>query len=322
MKTQAHDAAIVASEVRKYYSGRGAALDGFNLTVESGTVHGLLGPNGAGKTTAMRILATLQHWDSGCVRVGGRDVASDPDGVRARIGVAGQHAAVDDVLTGRQNLQMFARLHHMRSRKARQRADALLERFDLLEAADRPVRVYSGGMRRRLDLAVSLIRNPDVLFLDEPTTGLDPRSRSDVWDAIGELANSGTTVLLSTQYLEEADRLCSRISLVDRGRVVVDGSPAELKSRVGGSRVEILVPEGRDLAATADHASDVLGVAPTIDPATRQVSLSMHGGAETLARLAGRLAKIGLQSEDLSLHRPDLDEVFLQLTEPKPGESL
>lgn len=235
MSTDSPEPAILSEGVRKHFPGRGAALDGLDLAVAPGTVHGLLGPNGAGKTTAVRILATLLRFDSGRARVAGRDVAGDPAGVRARIGVAGQYAAVDGVLSGRQNLEMFARLHHLRAREARRRAEALLERFDLEAAADRPVRHYSGGMRRRLDLAVSLIQSADVLFLDEPTTGLDPRSRSEVWDAVRELAASGTTVLLTTQYLEEADRLCSRISLMERGRVVVEGSPAELKSRVGGS---------------------------------------------------------------------------------------
>lgn len=229
------DPAILCEGVRKSYRGRGQVLDGLDLAVAPGTIHGLLGPNGAGKTTAVRILSTLQRLDSGRAIVAGRDVARDPAGVRERIGVTGQYAAVDEILTGRQNLQMFGRLHHLRARAARARADELLERFDLVAAADRPVRHYSGGMRRRLDLAVSLIRSARVLFLDEPSTGLDPRSRSDVWDAVRELADAGTTVLLTTQYLEEADRLCSRISVLDHGRIVAEGSPAELKARVGGN---------------------------------------------------------------------------------------
>ena len=234
--------AILAEDVRKHFPVRGAALDGFSLSVAPGTVHGLLGPNGAGKTTAVRILSTLLRFDSGHVRVAGRDVSRDPSGVRERIGVAGQYAAVDEILTGRQNLEMFARLHHLRGRAARARTGELLERFDLTTAADRPVRHYSGGMRRRLDLAVSLIRNAQVLFLDEPTTGLDPRSRSEVWAAVSELAATGTTVLLTTQYLEEADRLASQISLVDRGQIIAEGSPTDLKSYVGGNRIEITVP--------------------------------------------------------------------------------
>lgn len=227
--------AVRCEGLRKSYPRRGVVLDGLDLAVAPGTVHGLLGPNGAGKTTAVRILATLQRFDSGRAEVAGCDVASDPAGVRARIGMAGQYAAVDEVLTGRQNLVMFARLHHLRARAARLRAAELLERFDLQAAADRPVRHYSGGMRRRLDLAVSMIRSARVLFLDEPSTGLDPRSRNEVWEAVRELAAGGTTVLLTTQYLEEADRLCDRISVMNHGRIVAEGSPAELKARVGGS---------------------------------------------------------------------------------------
>ncbi|WP_028658963.1 daunorubicin resistance protein DrrA family ABC transporter ATP-binding protein [Nocardioides insulae] len=314
MSTDRRDAAILAEGVRKHYPGRGAALDGLDLAVAPGTVHGLLGPNGAGKTTAVRILATLVRLDGGSARVAGCDVASDPARVRARIGLAGQHAALDEVLSGRQNLEMFARLHHLRARAARRRAGALLERFDLEAAADRPVRNYSGGMRRRLDLAVSLIRGADVLFLDEPSTGLDPRSRNEVWNAVRELAASGTTVLLTTQYLEEADRLCSRISLMDRGRVVAEGSPSELKARVGGSRLEVAVPAGRDLAAAAGSISAALCAAPEIDPAARRISAPVRGGVGALGRLARTLDEAGLQADDVSLRRPDLDDVFLRLT--------
>ena len=309
------DVAIRAEAVRKHYPGRGAALDGFDLTVASGTVHGLLGPNGAGKTTAVRILATLSTLGAGRARVAGRDVVTDPAGVRARIGLAGQHTAVDEVLSGRQNLQMFARLHRMRAGAARQRATALMERFDLEAAADRPAGHYSGGMRRRLDLAVSLIRSPEVLFLDEPTTGLDPRSRSEVWGAVRELAAAGTTVLLTTQYLEEADRLCSRISLMEHGRVVAEGSPAELKSRVGGSRVEIVVPEGRDLLTVAGAVAAALDAAPELDAVGRRVAVPLHGGAEALFRLAHAVDEVGLDPADVSIRRPDLDEVFLHLTD-------
>lgn len=227
--------AVLCEALRKSFPRRGVVLDGMDLAVTPGTVHGLLGPNGAGKTTAIQILSTLQRFDSGRVRVAGRDVARDPAAVRARIGVAGQYAALDDVLTGRQNLELFGRLHHLRARAARARAGELLARFGLDAAADRPVRHWSGGMRRRLDLAVSMIRDARVLFLDEPSTGLDPRSRGEVWDAVRELAAGGTTVLLTTQYLEEADRLCARISVLDRGRIVAEGSPDELKSRAGGS---------------------------------------------------------------------------------------
>ena len=309
-----HEPAVLAEGLRKTYPGRGTALDGLDLAVAPGTVHGLLGPNGAGKTTAVRILATLLRFDAGRARVAGRDVSADPAGVRARIGVAGQYAAVDEVLSGRQNLEMFARLHRMRARAARRRTTDLLERFDLDAAADRPVRQYSGGMRRRLDLAVSLIRSPLVLFLDEPTTGLDPRSRSEVWSAVRELAAAGTTVVLTTQYLEEADRLATRISLIDRGRVVAEGSPTDLKSRLGGSRVEVVVPVGHDLRAASGTLSAALGTPPDVDPAARKVSFPVHGGGEVLARLATALDRTGLQVADVALLRPDLDEVFLHLT--------
>ncbi|WP_446666076.1 ABC transporter ATP-binding protein [Flexivirga sp. B27] len=235
MRLLSCEPAVLCEGLRKSFPGRGVVLDGLDLAVTPGTVHGLLGPNGAGKTTAIQILSTLQRFDAGRVVVAGHDVARDPAGVRARIGVAGQYAALDEVLTGRQNLELFGRLHHLRTRAARTRADELLERFRLQAAADRPVRHYSGGMRRRLDLAVSMIRDARVLFLDEPSTGLDPRSRGEVWDAVRELAEAGTTVLLTTQYLEEADRLCSRISVMDHGRIVAEGSPDELKARVGGS---------------------------------------------------------------------------------------
>jgi ABC-2 type transport system ATP-binding protein len=229
--------AIRALGVRKRY-GPTVALDGFDLSVEAGAVCGLLGPNGAGKTTAVRILATLTRPDSGEVHVDGLDARADPRAVRYRIGLVGQNASVDEVLSGRQNLVMFGRLYHLKGAAARRRADELLERFRLAEAADRPVAGYSGGMRRRLDLAASLILAPPVLFLDEPTTGLDPGARIEVWNSIRSLVGSGTTVLLTTQYLEEADQLADRIAVIDGGRVVAEGTPDELKARVGPDRVE------------------------------------------------------------------------------------
>ncbi|CCH29656.1 ATP-binding cassette domain-containing protein [Actinosynnema sp. NPDC047251] len=231
--------AIEAVEVRKSYRGV-PALDGFDLTVAPGSVCGLLGPNGAGKTTAVRILATLLRPDSGRVRVAGCDALADPRAVRYRIGLVGQNASVDEVLTGRQNLVLFGRLHHLPGAGARRRADELLERFELTGAADRPVAGYSGGMRRRLDLAAGLVLSPPVLFLDEPTTGLDPRARLDVWTSVRSLVGSGTTVLLTTQYLEEADQLADRIAVIDAGRVVAEGTPDELKARVGPDRVETI----------------------------------------------------------------------------------
>ncbi|MCE6997976.1 ATP-binding cassette domain-containing protein [Saccharothrix sp. S26] len=231
------DTAIEAVDVRKRYRGK-VALDGFDLTVEAGTVCGLLGPNGAGKTTAVRILTTLLRPDGGRVRVAGRDVLADPRAVRYRIGLVGQDTSVDEVLSGRQNLVLFGKLCHLPTAAARRRADELLERFELTGAADRSVAGYSGGMRRRLDLATSLILSPPVLFLDEPTTGLDPRTRIDVWACVKSLVGDGTTVLLTTQYLEEADQLADRIAVIDAGRVVAEGTPDELKAKVGPDRVE------------------------------------------------------------------------------------
>ncbi|RLV55779.1 ATP-binding cassette domain-containing protein [Aeromicrobium phragmitis] len=306
--------AILLEGVSKRYRGRGAVLDGLDLVVGPGTVHGLLGPNGAGKTTTVRILTTLLRFDAGSAWVAGRDVVKDPIGVRARIGVAGQFTTVDELLSGRENLELFARLHHLPPKTARLRATDLLERFDLAPAADRPVRGYSGGMRRRLDLAVSLIRNPQVLFLDEPTTGLDPRSRLEVWNSVRELASSGTTVLLTTQYLEEADRLCQRISMIDHGRVVAEGCSAELKLYVGRTRAEISVPEGRDLLGAAHRVAMNVGSMPELDADARTLSVAMNGEAQILEQLAGALRELGLTTEELALRRPDLDDVFLHVT--------
>ncbi|WP_413451607.1 ATP-binding cassette domain-containing protein [Georgenia phoenicis] len=314
MSTTRSEPAILAEDLRKSYPGRGAVLDGLDLEVSAGSVHGLIGANGAGKTTAVRILTTLVRLDSGRARVAGRDVATDPRGVREHISMAGQYAAVDEVLSGRQNLQMFAQLDHLRPGAARRRTAELLERFDLVAAADRPVHRYSGGMRRRLDLAVSLIRRPHVLFLDEPTTGLDPRSRAEVWNAVRELAQTGTTVLLTTQYLNEADRLCSQVSLVGAGRIVAEGTPADLKARIGGSRVEVRVPAHHDVEHAAATLSTAVEAVAAVDRTTREIALPMRGGTATLVRLARALDHAGVRAEDVSLRPPDLDEVFLHLT--------
>ncbi|MFV0252839.1 MAG: ATP-binding cassette domain-containing protein [Beutenbergiaceae bacterium] len=309
--------AIEADGVRKHFPGRGAALDGLDLQVQPGVVHGVLGPNGAGKTTAVRILSTLQRLDAGRARVAGHDVGSSPAQVRARIGVAGQYAAVDEILTGRQNLEMFARLNHLRPRAARNRSRELLTRFDLAAAADRPAGQYSGGMRRRLDLAVSLIRSPQVLFLDEPTTGLDPRSRIQVWEAVRELSSTGTTVLLTTQYLEEADRLCARITLLAAGRVAAEGTPTELKERIGTSRIEVAVPVGLDTYTIAGYLSAALDAPPEIDLDLDRVCVPVRGGAHALTQVARAMESAGLPMSAVSLRQPDLDEVFLQLTAPE-----
>ena len=263
--------AIVADGLHKRY-GETVALDGLDLEVPEGTVCGLLGPNGAGKTTAVRVLATLLRMDSGSASVAGCDVVRDPRAVRAKIGLTSQHDAVDEALSGRQNLEMFGRLHHLSPRAARRRSDELLERFGLAEAASRPAKKYSGGMRRRLDLAASFIRSPRVLFLDEPTTGQDPRNRNEVWDVVRALVAEGTTVLLTTHYLDEADQLADSISVIDRGRVIAAGTPAELKARVGGSQIDVVVAADADLSVAATAVGFACGCAASVDEAVRRVT--------------------------------------------------
>ncbi|WP_426364531.1 ATP-binding cassette domain-containing protein [Streptomyces sp. E-08] len=304
--------AVLVEGARKRY-GEKNALDGLDLAVGQGTVHGLLGPNGAGKTTTVRILATLLRHDEGLVRVAGHDVRTGAREVRRRIGLLGQHAALDEELGGRQNLEMFGRLHHLGARGAGARADELLERFGLADTGRKPVRQYSGGMRRRLDLAASLITEPEVLFLDEPTTGLDPRGRMEVWDSVRSLVGGGTTVLLTTQYLEEADRLADRISVVDRGRVVADGTPDGLKARVGADRIDVVV---RD-AARLDEAAGLLPVPRAevgVDAEGRRISAPVRDRMVTLAETVRALGEAGIEAEDIALRRPTLDEVFLHLT--------
>jgi len=289
------------------------ALRGVDLAVPAGTVCGLLGPNGAGKTTVVRVLATLTRPDGGRALVAGHDVVRDPAAVRARIGLAGQHAAVDEKLPGRANLRMFGRLYHLGERAARRRADELLERFGLAEAGDRLVKTYSGGMRRRLDLIASLIIAPPVLFLDEPTTGLDPRSRGAIWDTIRELVADGTTVLLTTQYLDEADQLADHIVVVDAGRVIADNAPEKLKAEIG-SRFDVVVRDAATLGAAARVLAEVLGAEPVTVPEQRLVSAAWNGEAP-LTELVRTLDGAGVDAEDIALRRPTLDEVFLRLTE-------
>ncbi|MGW3895579.1 ATP-binding cassette domain-containing protein [Micromonospora profundi] len=304
---------VVAEGLGKRY-GPTLALDTFDLAVPTGTVHGLLGPNGAGKTTAVRILATLLRFDTGRATVAGFDVARRPDEVRARIGLTGQYAAVDETLTGRQNLELFGRLFRLRPKAARRRATELLERFGLDEAAGRSAGEYSGGMRRRLDLAASLIRTPRVLFLDEPTTGLDPRSRNQVWDLVRALVAEGTTVLLTTQYLEEADQLANRISVIDAGRVVAEGSPDELKSMTGGDRIEVVVRDAAQLAGAEQIVARVCGVRPERDPEIRRVSAPVADRVAGLIDVVRGLDDAGIAVEDIGLRRATLDEAFLYLT--------
>jgi ABC-2 type transport system ATP-binding protein len=300
--------------LRKSYAGK-PALDGLDLTVRRGTVHAMLGPNGAGKTTAVRILATLLRPDAGTARVAGFPVTEEPDEVRHRIGLLGQHAALDEELSGRQNLELFGRLHHLGRAAARRRAGELLDRFELGDTGDKAVKRYSGGMRRRLDLAASLIVRPQVLFLDEPTTGLDPRGRTEVWSAVRSLAGGGTTVLLTTQYLEEADQLADRICVLDRGRKTAEGTAAELKARVGADRIEVVIRDAGQL----DAAAAVVGMAarsagPAVDPDRRMVSARVTDRMAALAETVRALESAGIEAEDIALRRPTLDEVFLTLT--------
>jgi len=301
--------AVEADGLRRRF-GETEALTGIDLAVATGSVCGLLGPNGAGKTTAVRILTTLLQADGGRAVVAGRDVARDPHGVRERIGLVGQSAAVDEVLSGRQNLILFGRLQHLGVARARSRADELLERFGLTDAGSRPVSQYSGGMRRRLDLAAGLIRSPAVLFLDEPTTGLDPRSRNEVWGAVRALANDGTTVLLTTQYLEEADRLADRIAVIDHGRVVAEGAPSELKDELGGDWIDVVVRDQDGVAVAAELLGRLAGSAPEIDADARRVSAPVRDRMGALTAVVGEL-----DAEDITIRRPTLDEVFLALTE-------
>ncbi|RPK60822.1 Daunorubicin/doxorubicin resistance ATP-binding protein DrrA [Streptomyces sp. ADI96-02] len=311
--------AVLAEGVVKRYREKGGgekrALDGFDLAVRPGSVHGLLGPNGAGKTTAVRVLATLLRFDGGRAEVAGLDVGREARRVRGRIGLTGQYAAVDEVLTGRQNLEMFGRLFHLGGRRARQRAGELLERFDLVEAADRGAGEYSGGMRRRLDLAASMVLSPDVLFLDEPTTGLDPRGRGEVWNAVRALVAGGTTVLLTTQYLDEADRLASHITVIDRGRAIADDTPDGLKNRVGGDRIEVVVADAGDLPDAVRAVERVAaGGLVVTDAAARRAHAQVADRVAALTEVARALQDDGIAVEDIGLRRPSLDDVFLRLT--------
>ncbi|MFB7259083.1 ATP-binding cassette domain-containing protein [Streptomyces nojiriensis] len=305
--------AVVAEGLRKSY-GKAQVLDGLDLVVPQGTVCGLLGPNGAGKTTTVGILSTLLSSDEGRAEVAGFDVAKQAAQVRYRIGLVGQHAAVDEVLSGRQNLVMFGRLYHLAPAVARRRADELLERFRLTDTGSKPVKDYSGGMRRRLDLAASMVLAPPVLFLDEPTTGLDPRSRNEVWDAVRALVDGGTTVLLTTQYLEEADQLADSISVIDTGKVIAEGTPEQLKARTGGDRIDIVVRRADELKDAAAAVARIGESDPVTDEDTRQVSVQVRVRATALAEIVRALDSAGIAAEDIALRRPNLDEVFLHLT--------
>jgi ABC-2 type transport system ATP-binding protein len=305
--------ALTADGLRKRY-GDLQALDGFDLTVPPGVIHGLLGPNGAGKSTAVKALATLIDIDGGSATVAGFDVRTQGRHVRERIGLIGQSAAVDEILGGRQNLVMFGRLFGLTTAAARTRADQLLDTFGLSEAASRAVSTYSGGMRRRLDIAAGLIRTPAVLFLDEPTTGLDPRGRNEVWESVRAIAASGTTVLLTTQYLDEADQLASEISVMNHGKIIACGTPEALKRRFGGDRVTVTVPRREPLDPVAERLSAAVGEPAAIDAEAHTVTFEVGAGVVALADIVRALDELHITPEDLVLRRPTLDEVFLTLT--------
>ncbi|GAA1375386.1 ATP-binding cassette domain-containing protein [Streptomyces beijiangensis] len=300
---------IIVEGLGKRY-GEKQALKGLDLNVPPGTVHAVLGPNGAGKTTAVRILSTLLRPDEGRAEIAGFDVVRKAADVRARIGLLGQSAAVDEELGGRQNLEMFGRLHHLGARRARARADELLDRFGLSDTGRKAVKQYSGGMRRRLDLAASLITDPEVLFLDEPTTGLDPRGRTEVWNAVRSLVGGGTTVLLTTQYLEEADQLADRISVFGSGQVIAEGTADALKSDLGGDRIDIVLRDAAQLGA----AASALPLDLTVDTDRRLLSAPAKDRMAALTQAVRALHTAGIEAEDMAIRRPTLDEVFLHLT--------
>ncbi|MER7322492.1 ATP-binding cassette domain-containing protein [Streptomyces albidoflavus] len=303
------DLAIVVEGLRKKYKDK-QALDGLDLTVRAGTVQGVLGPNGAGKTTAVRIMSTLLRADEGRVEVAGIDVRTRADDVRSQIGLLGQNAAVDEELSGRQNLEMFGRLYHLGARRAGARADELLEQFGLTETGTKAVKQYSGGMRRRLDLAASLISRPQVLFLDEPTTGLDPRGRTEVWNAVRSLVGGGTTVLLTTQYLEEADQLADQIAVINRGQVIAEGTADELKTKTGGDRIDVILHD----VAQLERAASLLPGDVDKDEDRRMVSASISNRMAALTETVRALQEAGIEAEDIAVRRPTLDEVFMHLT--------
>jgi ABC-2 type transport system ATP-binding protein len=307
------DAAIEVEHVSKRF-GTTLALDDVSIEVESGSVLALLGPNGAGKTTLVRVLTTLLQPDTGRARVAGFDIGKDDKTIRTMIGLAGQYATVDELLTGRENLELVGLLYHMERSEYERRAEEALERMTLVRAGDKPVKTYSGGMRRRLDLAASLIGRPPILFLDEPTTGLDPRTRNDLWALIEELVTEGTTVMLTTQYMEEAEHLANQIVVMDGGQVVAQGTADELKDHLGGNVLEVRVAEQRDLKRAAALMAGLASTTPRLDPDLNQISFPIQGGAKVLIAAGRALDDGGIDVEDLGIRRPSLDDVFLSLT--------
>ncbi len=294
--------------------GKTKALDGVDLDVEQGTILGLLGPNGAGKTTLVRILATLLVPDAGSAKIAGHNVAEEPTVIRSLMGLAGQYAAVDEHLTGRESLELVGRLYHLSRSEAKKRASEVLERFRLEDAADRPAKTYSGGMRRRLDLGASLVGRPPVLLLDEPTTGLDPRTRMELWSLINDLVAEGTTILLTTQYLEEADQLAKKIVVIDRGKAIADGTSDELKNQLGGDVLELKVDHESFIKDAAAILEKVSGAEPLFDEAQLKFSIPAPGGASTLIEVVRLLDERKIKVEDVGIRRPSLDDVFLALT--------
>ncbi len=304
---------VIAEGLQKHF-GKTHALRGVDFEVKQGSILGVLGPNGAGKTTAVRILSTLLKPDAGRAIVAGFDALKHPDEVRRRIGLSGQYAALDDILTGRENLEMIGRLYHLPKDHVRRRAVDLLERFNLTDAGDRMVKTYSGGMRRRLDLAASLVTSPPVLFLDEPTTGLDPRSRLGMWDLIEELVAGGTTLLLTTQYLDEADRLADEIAVIDEGRVIARGTSEELKAQVGGERLMIQLSPGSDVGAAMQVLNRFGSGMVQVGDDRRRITMPVTVEEGLITRVVRELDEVGVKLDDVGLHRPTLDDVFLSLT--------
>ena len=308
--------AFELKDVKKYY-GKVKALDGVTLKAEEGKIFGMLGPNGAGKTTIVKVLSTLIEPDSGVAKVNGIDVVNDPNAVRRAIGLAGQFAAVDEFLTGRENIQMVGQLYGLRRKEVKKRAEDILERLSLTEAADRQVKTYSGGMRRRLDLGASLVGHPKILFLDEPTTGLDPRTRKELWEIIRDLANDGTSILLTTQYLEEADELASMIAVIDNGKLIAEGTSAQLKSKLGGDLVEFELRNKIDFDKAVKATGQFHGKDRKVDEAELIIKIPVKNSATDLLKVTQMVDKAGVKPTNISLHKPTLDDVFLSLTGKK-----